>query len=272
MPNGASARTIPATPAGYAKANTAYWAQRSASYRTQHQEELADAHNAAWTRELQGQLQRVFGLTDGLEVLDIGCGPGFTSIILARLGCSVTAIDYTPAMLEAARANACACGQHVRFVHMDAQDLRFADASFSAVVSRNLTWNLPRPSAAYREWARVLRPGGLLLNYDANWYGYLTDADLRDAWEADRVRARAQHVEDCTLRGGNAKAMEAIAASAPASYLQRPAWDIATLEGLGLSATADAQVAKRVWSRAELLSQASTPLFRIHARKDRPQE
>jgi len=34
------------------------------------------------------------------------------------------------------------------------------------VVARNVTWNLPHPDKAYAEWLRIIRPGGLILNYD----------------------------------------------------------------------------------------------------------
>ena len=45
-----------------------------------------------------------------------------------------------------------------------------ADNTFDMIVSRNVTWNLEHPDRAYYEWMRVLKPGGVLLNFDANWY------------------------------------------------------------------------------------------------------
>ena len=51
---------------------------------------------------------------------------------------------------------------------MNAEALCFEDSSFDIVISRNLTWNLPDPDKAYAEWTRILKSGGLLLNYDAN--------------------------------------------------------------------------------------------------------
>ena len=50
---------------------------------------------------------------------------------------------------------------------MDAQKLDFEDNTFDVVISRNLTWNLEHPDVAYREWVRVLKVGGRLLNFDA---------------------------------------------------------------------------------------------------------
>lgn len=52
---------------------------------------------------------------------------------------------------------------------MDAQALSYAEESFDVVLSRNLTWTLPEPEKAYREWFRVLKPGGWLLNFDADY-------------------------------------------------------------------------------------------------------
>ena len=51
---------------------------------------------------------------------------------------------------------------------MDAQHLAFADASFDAVVSRNVLWNLDDPEAAYRRDLPVLRPGGVLILEDGD--------------------------------------------------------------------------------------------------------
>lgn len=64
---------------------------------------------------------------------------------------------------------------------MDGQNLEFADGTFDVVISRNLTWNLENPQKAYSEWQRVLKEGGVLLNFDANWYGYLYDAEKKDS-------------------------------------------------------------------------------------------
>ena len=61
---------------------------------------------------------------------------------------------------------------------------------FDVVISRNLTWNLKDPKRAYEEWCRVLKPGGKLLNFDANWYGYLYDEEKRLSYEEDRKSVR----------------------------------------------------------------------------------
>ena len=57
--------------------------------------------------------------------------------------------------------------------------LPFGADSFDVVFSRNLTWNLPEPKKAYQSWLSVLKSGGLMLVFDANWYTYLIDDDKR---------------------------------------------------------------------------------------------
>lgn len=254
---------------GYAEANAGYWTARAESYSAQHQGELSSWQRDAWGRELKAHLSRLdLEAGERPRALDVGCGPGFFSIILAQLGCDVCAVDYTPAMLAQARANADAAGADLRFFQMDAQTLGFPDESFDLVVSRNLTWNLPRPEAALREWTRVLKPGGILLNYDANWYAYLGSDEKLHAWEEDRARSVQEGVRDRCLLGEPA-AMEAIADAAPATRLLRPAWDVQVLEELGLPVVVDLRVSDRVWTKEELVSQASTPLFGVYARKPR---
>lgn len=72
---------------------------------------------------------------------------------------------------------------------MDAQHLTFADASFDAVVSRNVLWNLDDPEAAYREICRVLRPRGVLILEDGNMYLYMNDPEYA-VWHEAQLEKR----------------------------------------------------------------------------------
>ena len=121
-------------------------------------------------------------------------------------------------------------------------------------------------SSAAAEWARVLKPGGLLLNFDANWYAYLFDGEAQAAYERDRVNSAEQGVWDQNV-GENFDVMEDIARRVPLSDIPRPAWDLNLLDRLGLQAEADEEVWKRVWSEDEKVSFRSTPMFLVHARK-----
>ena len=242
-----------------------YWTRRAPSYTDVIKKNLADGWDQVWADEL------ISHFPDGgdrpLRVLDIGTGPGFYAIILARRGYDVTAVDYSEGMLREARRNAGALADKIRFVRMDAQKLAFADGSFDAIVTRNLTWNLPDPAGAYREWMRVLRPGGALVNFDANWYAYLFNEDKQQEYQRDRTNARLAGVEDHEAYA-EADMMEDISRMLPMGRLRRPQWDMDTLNALGFSAVnADTSVGKRLWNPEEKINYASTPGFMVWATK-----
>ena len=248
--------------------NRTYWTGRASGYSQVNQTELSTNQRQKWKNSLQRELQRVQAGNKGerLRVLEVGTGPGFFAIILCELGYDVTAVDLTPAMLEEARKNAGALVERIRFEEMNGEDLQYADESFDAVVSRNLTWNLPHPELAYAEWTRVLKPGGVILNYDANWYAYLYDDRAQAAFDRDRENSARMGVRDENI-GENFDVMEEIARQMPLSNIRRPNWDLELLKSLGLFTSTDEDVWEQVWSAEEKLNFASTPLFLVRARK-----
>ena len=249
--------------------NKAYWTGRASGYSEVNQAELETEQRKKWRDCLQAEIARQFpGIAASqLHILEVGTGPGFFAILLCELGYEVTAIDLTPAMLEEAKRNAGSMSGSIRFMEMNAEALDFEDASFDVVISRNLTWNLPHPNAAYAEWVRVLRPGGLLLNFDANWYAYLFDEKAQAAYDQDRINSAERGVWDQNV-GENFDVMEDIARRVPLSSICRPAWDLAELRSLGLHARADERIWQRVWSEEEKLNFSSTPLFMVRAIKE----
>ena len=251
--------------------NREYWTGRAAGYSAVNRLELVTDQRQKWKNCLCEEITRQFPgcPAEELHVLEVGTGPGFFAILLRELGCDVTAIDLTPAMLREAKENAGALAADIRFMEMNAEALSFADNSFDAVISRNLTWNLPHPDRAYAEWVRVLKPGGLLLNFDANWYAYLFDGAAQAAYDRDRANSAAQGVWDQNVAadGEDFDVMEDIARRVPLSGIHRPAWDLEALSSLGLCCEADGQVWQRVWSEEEKLSFASTPLFLVRGKK-----
>ena len=174
----------------------------------------------------------------------------------------MTAIDLTPGMLDEARRNAGALAGRIDFREMNAQALDFGDAQFDVVLSRNVTWNLPDPERAYGEWARVLKPGGLMMTFDANWYAYLRDDGARAAYRRDRQNSAEAGLGDYNV-GENFDRMERIAQSVPLTGASRPDWDIEALTRLGLRAEAEPDVWRRVWSLRERINYASTPMFLV---------
>ena len=249
--------------------NISYWTGRAEGYSAVNEDELAGGQREVWTRELTEQIGRAFPnrTRDEIRVLEVGCGPGFFSIILTEAGYRVTATDYTAAMLAKARDNAGDLAEKIDFRLMDAEALELPDASYDVVVARNVTWNLPHPDVAYGEWMRVLAPGGVLLSYDANWYNHLFDAEKRAEYEADRAATSAAGIKD-EYAGTDIDAMEDIARQMPLSPLVRPQWDAEVLGGMGLSQVeTDADAWRRVFSAEERVNYASTPMFLVRAVK-----
>ena len=240
-----------------------YWTGRAKGYSEVNQHELATGQDRVWLGEIRKHLPK----GENLKILDVGTGPGFFAILLARAGYDVTAVDYTEAMLAEAKKNAGEVAEKIHFQRMDAQKLDFPDGYFDVVISRNLTWNLECPEQAYAEWMRVLKEGGRLLNFDANWYHHLFDADKRREYEEDRRRVENMSMEDhytCT----DIDAMEEIARQIPMSRTMRPAWDLEVLKNVNDGQTyADEHVWERVWDQTEKVNYASTPMFLIHAEK-----
>lgn len=243
-----------------------YWTSRAKGYSQVNQEELSGDNRVKWLRELKTHIPN--NNKKDIKVLDIGTGPGFFAILMAKEGYDVTAIDYTESMMEEARKNAGTYADNICFLKMDAQNLTFPDTSFDVIITRNLTWNLELPRRAYEEWFRVLKTGGMLLNFDANWYQHLFDEEKREAYEADRMRVMEKEIEDhytCT----DIDAMEDIARRVPLSLTQRPAWDEEVLREIGFKRVeTDGNVWERVWSEVEKINYGSTPMFLVKAIKE----
>lgn len=99
-------------------------------------------------------------------LLDVGCGAGFLTNRMAREGFAVTGIDLSAESLTVAeRFDAT---KSVKYVHADAYQLPFADASFDLVTSMDFLEHVPDPARVVRECARVLRPGGLFFYHTFN--------------------------------------------------------------------------------------------------------
>ena len=238
-----------------------YWTQRSHSFAELRVRELNSVMADRWLREIAKHIPA----GGQLRILDIGTGPGFFAILLAQEGYQVTAIDCTAEMLAEAQANAGALAAQITWKLMDAQKLEFADESFDLVLSRNLTWVLEEPETAYAEWYRVLKPEGIMLNFDANWYRYLYDEEMRKGYEADRAATEANQVRDEYINT-DIDAMEEIAKNVPLSRKLRPEWDREVLQHIGFSdIDIDTDIWKHLWTEDEKVNFASTPMFRIAA-------
>ena len=246
-----------------------YWTNRARGYSEYSQQEMADARRTMWRDKLLSLLGNQFPEKEPKEIkiLDVGTGPGFFAILLAEAGYQVTAVDYTEEMLKEAQSNAGGLAECIVWKTGDAQALDVESNSFDAVVTRNVTWNLPRPDFAYKEWLRVLKPEGVLYNFDADWYGHLYNEEKRSSYEKDRRQTEEQNVEDY-YSGTDIEKMEEIARQVPLSRLERPKWDIETMKKSGfLDVACDEEVWKEVWTEEEIINNSTSPIFLLTGRK-----
>lgn len=239
-----------------------YWEGEASRYSEGVWKEINSFKRQAWTdlieehRPAGGQLQ----------VLDIGTGPGFFAIVMAGMGHRVTAIDCTSNMLAEARSNLQRVGLTAELQRMDSHDLSFPDNSFDLLLCRNLTWTLHDPQAAYGRWMQVLRPGGRLLIFDANWNLRMNDPRRQQEYEADRERARALGIN----RRGHVNQDEGdrIARELFLSNWLRPQWDAWALMDSGFKKIfIDTDISDRIWDEDEKVLYRSTPMFLVGAEK-----
>lgn len=105
-------------------------------------------------------------LNPGEEVLDVGSGAGFDSLIASHMVGSeghVTGIDMTEAMVAKAKLSAKEAGAtNVEFSLGDAEHLPPADGSIDVVISNGVFNLVPAKANVVKEWFRVLKPGGRL--------------------------------------------------------------------------------------------------------------
>jgi SAM-dependent methyltransferase len=113
-------------------------------------------------------------LRSGLDVLDVGCGPGTITVDLATRTAPgrTVAVDRAESVVEEAAALARARGVTVDWRVGDAYALDEADDSFDVVHAHQVLQHLQDPVAALREWGRVVRPGGLIAARDSDYGGF----------------------------------------------------------------------------------------------------
>ena len=139
--------------------------------------------------------RRVFERTRvsrGLRVLDVGCGTGEDSVVLAKaVGDEglVLGVDISQTMVEEARKRAGGGFRNLRFEVRSALDLGLPDASFDRVRSDRLLQHLSDPRAALREMVRVVKPGGWVTVGDFDWGPPIIDSD--DSSLAQRLLSQA---------------------------------------------------------------------------------
>jgi demethylmenaquinone methyltransferase / 2-methoxy-6-polyprenyl-1,4-benzoquinol methylase len=105
------------------------------------------------------------------RLLDVATGTGDMGLLALEQApdARVVGIDLTPAMLHEARAKALARNVVFPVTAGDGLALPFADDTFNAVTSAFMMRNVPHVEGAFREQARVVRPGGRVVCLEMTW-------------------------------------------------------------------------------------------------------
>jgi SAM-dependent methyltransferase len=124
---------------------------------------------AASMRESGEALVRKLGITDGIKMLDLGCGDGTTAVPAAQLGADVLGVDIASNLVAAGNERARENGlTNLRFQEGDATNLsELEDESFDLVVSCFGAMFAPKPFDVAKEMVRVAKPGGRIVM--GNW-------------------------------------------------------------------------------------------------------
>lgn len=141
-----------------------------------------DASRASTLAAADRDPTRYFAWLDpfhAMSLLEIGCGPGNLTQILAELAGSdatIVGLDLSSYMISEARSRA-SPATSVKFVVGDAHGLPFPDDCFDRTLANVTLQHLVDPALALREMIRVTRPGGLVAVADQDWETLIVDAD-----------------------------------------------------------------------------------------------
>jgi ubiquinone/menaquinone biosynthesis C-methylase UbiE len=120
---------------------------------------VADKYDSVWsslTRQFISYLLADAKVAPGTSVLDVACGPGYVSVAAKELGAVPTGMDFSKKMVAIAKT----MFPEISFIHGDAHDLPFDDATFDRVLVNFGLLHVSDPEHACAEACRVLKPGG----------------------------------------------------------------------------------------------------------------
>jgi 2-polyprenyl-3-methyl-5-hydroxy-6-metoxy-1,4-benzoquinol methylase len=193
----------------------AFWDDQASSFDREPDHGLLDpAVHDAWATLLASLLP-----DRPSRVVDLGCGTGTLSVLLAQQGHEVTGIDISPKMLEVAREKARAASVRVDFEVADASVAPLDRGGFDVVLARHVLWAFPDPSLVVGRWIELLNDAGRLVLVEGRWF---TGAGLTAAQMLALVRAHGRDAQAIPLAseaywGGAIEDERYVVVSPPAS-------------------------------------------------------
>jgi 2-polyprenyl-3-methyl-5-hydroxy-6-metoxy-1,4-benzoquinol methylase len=176
-----------------------FWDAQAATFDDQPDHGLRDSVvRQAWTDLLLPLMP-----SPPASVVDLGCGTGSLSVLLAEAGHAVRGLDLSSRMVAAATTKAAEAGVPAGFEQDDAADPPYDAGSCDVVLARHVLWALPEPAAALRRWTSLLRPNGSLLLVEGRWWtgAGLTAARCEALMTTQHRRVAVHRLDDRRLWG-----------------------------------------------------------------------
>jgi len=134
------------------------WNGHAGEYDAAHHGHNTEEDINMWKKVLRTNL----GEEQNVEVLDVGAGTGFLTLLISELGYNCTGLDISEGMLEIAKQHAKEKNLNTKFLQSTVEKLPFKDNSIDIITNRSLMWTLLTPDTILQEWNRALKPGGKL--------------------------------------------------------------------------------------------------------------
>jgi SAM-dependent methyltransferase len=239
-----------------------YWDKGAAVYDEIVDSEFTSNRYDQW----KGILSHFLSGKSNLKVLDVGTGPGFFAVLLSQMGHQVTAIDSSPEMVARANQNAHKYNCSIEVIETDIMEYK-TEETYDIIISRNVTWFLYNPVAAYQNWHGMLNDGGQVIIFDANWNLFLTDPKESELFQKDKEEAATKgyvpYRPEKDVEEG-----DQLALTLPLSYVRRPEWDSEMLRSIGF---AQIQIHQgfdaELYQTGEQILNRHRPMFAIVAEK-----
>ncbi len=237
------------------------WQASAAGYGESIRKELSD-ERGKW----EAYIQKHVIIEEGMKILDIGCGPGFFTILMSGKGHETMGIDASSKMIEEAKKNAKQESANAVFKVMDCHHTEFMDNTFDLIVSRNVVWTLLEPEKAYREWYRILKPDGKMLIFDAAYNREFHDPKLMEE-KKRRKKELGIDSEVSEYFCRDQKLGLELDQRSVLGAVDRPEWDEKVLKKIGFLVATDRNAWKEVGRKMPDRWVNLAPLFLLECRK-----
>lgn len=225
---------------------TTYWDLQSVLWREEKQEAWTLPETTYWVDYFKSLLPKL----PGNRVLEVGTASGYFANILHLAGYDVTAVDLSPNMVDEARKVSAELGFPIHYHVMDAQCLQFTDNQFDLVFTRLMTWTTPNVERFYAEGWKVLRPGGLFMNFDGDFGKTSFTQEGHENYPAT-IMEQANRIKS----------------KLDISLHDRPGWDVTLLQRVGfVQISVDQKAQNRILQEPE----DRPSLFQLTAVKPQP--